>query len=178
MKSRIYQEVLIRNLKLKLLGSNKSVKRYQMKTTSNWRRPPTEEDLKISQQQLVGSYSKLKHELFGSNQSVQMYQMMTNSYGRWPQNMKSRIYQQPPVGSYSNLKLELLGSNQSAQMYQMKTTSNGRWPPMEDDLKIWKVEYLNNHWLDLTQILNLSYWDQTKVTKVSNENQLYFRTSL
>ena len=37
---------------------------------------------------------------------------------------------------------------------------------MEDDLKIWKVEYLSNHWSDRTQILNLSYWDQTKVQKV------------
>ena len=36
---------------------------------------------------------------------------------------------------------------------------------MEDDLKMWKVEYLSNHWLDLTQIWNLIYWDQTKVQK-------------
>ena len=36
---------------------------------------------------------------------------------------------------------------------------------MEDDLKIWKVEYISNHWSDLTQIWNLSYWDQTKVRK-------------
>ena len=34
---------------------------------------------------------------------------------------------------------------------------------MEDDLKIWKVEYLSNHWSDRTQILNLSYWDETRV---------------
>ena len=27
---------------------------------------------------------------------------------------------------------------------------------MEDDLRILKVEYLSNHWSDLTQILNLS----------------------
>ena len=33
---------------------------------------------------------------------------------------------------------------------------------MEDDLKILKVEYLSNHWLDLPQILNLSSGDQTK----------------
>ena len=30
---------------------------------------------------------------------------------------------------------------------------------------MWKVEYLSNHWLDLTQIWNLSSWDQTKVRK-------------
>ena len=32
---------------------------------------------------------------------------------------------------------------------------------MEDDLKILKVEYLRNHLLDHTQILNLSIDDQT-----------------
>ena len=31
---------------------------------------------------------------------------------------------------------------------------------MEDDLKIPKMEYLNNHLLDHTQILNLSLYDQ------------------
>ena len=33
---------------------------------------------------------------------------------------------------------------------------------MEDDLKTSKVEYLSNHLLDHTQILNLSFSDQTK----------------
>ena len=33
---------------------------------------------------------------------------------------------------------------------------------MEDDLKILKVEYLSNHLLDHTLILNLSLDDQTK----------------
>ena len=32
---------------------------------------------------------------------------------------------------------------------------------MEDDLKILKVEYLSNHLLDHTQILNLSWYEQT-----------------
>jgi hypothetical protein len=36
---------------------------------------------------------------------------------------------------------------------------------MEDDLKISKVEYLSNHWLDRTQILNLNLGDQTKLYK-------------
>ena len=61
---------------------------------------------------------------------------------------------------------------------QWKTSSNGRWPPMEDnlqwkmtshggrppiedDLKLLKVEYFSNHWLDYTQMLNLSWDDQT-----------------
>ena len=38
-----------------------------------------------------------------------------------------------------------------------------RQPPMEDNLKIWKIEYLSNHWSDLQQILNLSPGDQTKL---------------
>ena len=33
------------NFKLKLMGSNQSVKWYEMKTTSNARRPPMEDDL-------------------------------------------------------------------------------------------------------------------------------------
>ena len=36
---------------------------------------------------------------------------------------------------------------------------------MEDDLKILKVEYLSNHLLDPTQILNLSLDDQTILYK-------------
>ena len=44
-----------------------------------------------------------------------------------------------------------------------KTTSNVRRPQMEDGLKILKeVEHLRNHWLDLSQILNLSLGDQTE----------------
>ena len=33
---------------------------------------------------------------------------------------------------------------------------------MEDDLKILKVEFLSNDWLDFPQIWNLSSGDQTK----------------
>ena len=33
---------------------------------------------------------------------------------------------------------------------------------MEDNLKILKVEYLSNHWSDLSQIWNLSSGDQNK----------------
>ena len=38
-----------------------------------------------------------------------------------------------------------------------------RQPPMENDLKILKVEYLSNHWSDLPQLLNLSLEDKTKI---------------
>jgi hypothetical protein len=43
----------------------------------------------------------------------------------------------------------------------MKTTFNGRRPPIDDDLKILKVQYLSSHLLDHTQILNLNLYDQT-----------------
>ena len=43
-------------------------------------------------------------------------------------------------------------------------TSNRRRLSMEDDLKILKVEYLSNHWPDLSQILNLSIGNWTKKT--------------
>ena len=36
---------------------------------------------------------------------------------------------------------------------------------MEDDLKILKVEYLSNHLLDPTQILNLRLYDQITLYK-------------
>ena len=61
---------------------------------------------------------------------------------------------------------------------------------MEDDLKLWKVEYLSNHWSDFlqilnhvtfeilggitrktqrkSQILNLSIGDQTKIKNALN----------
>jgi hypothetical protein len=69
---------------------------------------------------------------------------------RRPQNMKSGIYQQPLVWSYSNFKLKL--------WVQIRVYKGIKWrqPPVEDDLKIRKVEYLSNQWSDLTQIWNLS----------------------
>ena len=35
---------------------------------------------------------------------------------------------------------------------------------MEEDLKILKLEYLNNHWSDVIQIWNLNFGDQFKVS--------------
>ena len=49
-------------------------------------------------------------------------------------------------------------------------TSNQRWPPIKDDLKLLKVEYLNNPCMNLPQIFNLCLWDQTKI-----ENCLIWR---
>ena len=56
-------------------------------------------------------------------------------------------------------------------------TTNGRRPKMEDDLKILNVEYLSNHWSDLTQIWNLSLQDLTKGEKVPNEDDLQLKTT-
>ena len=46
---------------------------------------------------------------------------------------------------------------------------------MEEDLKIFQVEYLSNHWLDLAQILNLSLGEKTKIKKARNEDDLQWR---
>ena len=47
---------------------------------------------------------------------------------------------------------------------------------MEDDLKILKVEYLSNNSLDHTQILTLSFKDQT-IFCPSNEGDLQGKTT-
>ena len=48
---------------------------------------------------------------------------------------------------------------------------------MGDDLKLLKVEYLRNLWLDHTQILNLSKDDQTIFQKSLNEDDLQLKTT-
>ena len=48
---------------------------------------------------------------------------------------------------------------------------------MEDDLKILKVEYLSNHLLDHTQILNLSWDNQTIYLNPQNEDDLQWKTT-
>ena len=49
---------------------------------------------------------------------------------------------------------------------------------MEDNFKIFKVEYLSNHWLKLAQILNLSLYDQTKVTNTLNADDHLWKMTL
>ena len=48
---------------------------------------------------------------------------------------------------------------------------NIRRPPMENNLKISNVEYLSNHLLDHTQILNFSLDDKTIFSKSSKWRQ-------
>jgi hypothetical protein len=79
---------------------------------------------------------------------------------RRPQNIKSGICQQPLIGSSSNF---ILCSADQTKIkiglkYEMKMTSNGSF--MEDNLKIFKVEYHSNQLSDLPQIQ--IYPQQTK----------------
>ena len=48
---------------------------------------------------------------------------------------------------------------------------------MEEDLKILKVIYLSNHWLDFPQISNLSLGDQTKIKNTQNKDDLQRKTT-
>ena len=55
------------------------------------------------------------------------------------------------------------GTKSKLKMLEMKTTSDGRRPSIEDNLKILNVEYLSNHWSDLSQISNLGAGEQIKI---------------
>ena len=46
---------------------------------------------------------------------------------------------------------------------------------MKDDFKVLKTEYLSNHWSDLTQILNFSSGDQTRIINTWNEDDLQWK---
>ena len=175
MKSWILQQPLVgfySDLKLMLIGLNQRVQRCQMKITSIGRQPNVEDDLKIWKVEYVSNHwSDLTQiwnlSLYGFAKRYTSVKwrwppMEDDLKWRWPQNMKSWILQQPLVGFYSDLKLMLIGLNQRVQRCQMKITSIGRQPNVEDDLKIWKVEYVSNHWSDLTQIWNLSLYGFTK----------------
>ncbi len=61
------------------------------------------------------------------------------------------------IGSSSNFELKLRGLNQNNKCLK------GRQPLMEEDLKIFKVEHLSNHWSDFPQILNCSLGYHTKI---------------
>jgi hypothetical protein len=47
----------------------------------------------------------------------------------------------------------------------MKMTSSGRQSPMEDDLKVAKVEYLSNFLLNQTQNFSYIFFQQNSFTK-------------
>ena len=80
--------------------------------TSNGRRPKNIKSW-ISQQSLIGSYSKLKLKIRGPNQNWKLLAMKTTSNGRLPQNLNIGIYYQPLIGPSSTFKLKLRGPNQN-----------------------------------------------------------------
>ena len=82
---------------------------------------------------------------------------MTSKYEKWNITATTgRILLKFETSANWNKPEETGVSNEDDLQWRKK-------PPAEDDLEIRKLEYLINHWLDLTQIWNLSYWDQTKV---------------
>ena len=102
-----------------------------MKTTSNGRWPPN----------FIIRLIWPKHVLY-------ILQMKMTSNGRQPQNIKSGISCFLDHTQILNLDL---GD-------QIKFFKYFKWrrPPMEEVLKIFKVEYLSNHLLDLPKILSLT----------------------
>ena len=63
------------------------------------------------------------------------------------ENIKSWISQQPGIVFSSNLKLSS-GDQTKIICFEW------RQHPIEDNLKMLKVDYLSNYWSDLPQILN------------------------
>jgi hypothetical protein len=104
-----------------------------------------EDDLKILELQPLNTYSshfKLKPE-------VKIY---------------SKYYNWNIWATADWFFLNFLGPDQNRKLLEMKMTSHWRRPH-----KL-KVEYLSNHWLDLPQILNLSWGDQTKWPEIKTNS--------
>ena len=59
----------------------------------------------------------------------------------------------------------------------MYKSFKSREPPIEDDLKILKVEYFSNQSSDLPQIFNLIFGDQTKMEYCLNKDDLQLKTT-
>ena len=139
-----------------------------------WRRPQMEDDLKMLKVEYLSNHSSDPPQILnlrsGDQTKIKMLDMKTTSNGRRPQNIKSWISQQPLIGSSSNFKLKLRGPNKNNKCLKW------RRPPMEDDIKIFKVEYLSNHSSDLPHILNLSSGDQ-KIKNSWNEDDLQSKTT-
>jgi hypothetical protein len=84
-----------------------------------------------------------------------------------------KLWHIPLVGSYPNFNHKLMRPNKSKRQPNTKEDINYyfrklRRPPMEDKLKIINVEYLSNHLLDHTQVLNLCLDDQIIFYKYFN----------
>ena len=136
---------------------------FQMKTTSNGRLPH------ISKVKYLSNYwldlpQILNLGLYDQRELCKCFkwrrpQMEDDLKWKTTSNVKSEISQQPLVGSSPNFKLRHMWLKQTLQMCQMNKAFNGRRP------QILKVIYLSNHWSDLSQILDLTLCDQTKLYK-------------
>ena len=93
----------------------------------NWRRPLTEDDLKIFKVEYLCNHL-LDHTQIsnlGLDDQTLFYKSLK---GRRPQNIKSRVSPQPFIGSSSNFKLRFWWLNHILQIRKRKMTSNGRGP--------------------------------------------------
>ena len=82
------------------------------------------------------------------------------------------ISQQLIIGSSLDFELRLRGNKLNLRRFL-----KWRRPPLEDNLKILKVEYICNHWWDCPQILNLSLGDHNKIKKSWNEDGIVWKTT-
>jgi hypothetical protein len=126
-----------------LIGSSQNFRGInQNQKCLKWRGPQMEDDIKISKvEYLRNHWSDLPQilNLISGDQTWKMLEMKTTSNGRRPGNMKRWISQQPLIESSSNLNFKLRGPHQN------QNCSKWRRPPIEDELKILKVEYLSNY---------------------------------
>ena len=81
---------------------------------------------------------------------------------RLPQNIKSWIFQQPLIGSYSNLNLNLHDQPQIKKLLEKEVDL--QWKTTSNEIRHYKFKF---HWLDLSQILNLSWNWMIDVMKTS-----------
>ena len=95
--------------------------------------------------------------------------MKTTSNARQPQNIKSWVSQKPLIGSSSNLNLRLRGPSQNLKVW------NGDDLWWKTILKILKIKYLSNNWLDLPQISNVGSGEQIKIKSTWHEDNLHWK---
>ena len=134
------------------------------KTNSNGRRPQNIKSW-ISQQPMTGSFSnfELKHRELNWNH---MLERKTTTNGNAHKISKIWISQQTQIEFSSNLRLKLRGPIQNQKCLKWRRA------PIEEYLKLSKVEYLSNPCSDLLQVLNWGLEDQTKIQNALIEDHL------
>ena len=155
-----------------------------MKTTSKGRQPPMEEDLKeylsdhwsdlpqilnlwFGDQNQSHKYLKERYTLVKADLKILKVEYLSNHWLDFPQ-----------ISNFSLGDQTKIKSGQNKDNLKWKMTTNGRRPPMENNLKIFKIEYFRNHWLDLPRILNWSLVNWMKITNAWKEdNHQWKKTS-